>query len=83
MQASKVSRRPATIDMERDIPSFTGKQQELFHPAALDSIRTEDRRRSGDALWVFHLEENGAVADYLKSQGFDSRWARAGGKNEG
>ena len=62
--------RTATLDMERDIPIFTGQQQELLRPAALDSIRTEDRRRSGGALWVFHLEENGAVADYLKSQGY-------------
>ena len=69
-RTSKIPARPATFDMERDIPSFTGRQQEPLRPAALDSIRTEDRRRSGGALWIFHLESNGAVADYLKSQGY-------------
>lgn len=39
-------------------------------PAALDSIPTEDRRRSGGSLWVLHFEANGVVADYLKSQGY-------------
>ncbi len=70
IRTSKIPTSPATLDMERDIPSFTGQQQEFLRPAALDSIRTEDRRRSGGALWIFHLEENGAVADYLKSQGY-------------
>ncbi len=69
-RTSKIPARPATLDMQRDIPIFTGQQKELPRPAALDSIRTEDRRRSGGALWVFHLKEKGAVADYLKSQGY-------------
>jgi hypothetical protein len=62
--------RPAALDLQRDIPVFTGQTNELPRPAALDSIRTEDRRRSGGALWVFHLEANGVIADYLKSQGY-------------
>lgn len=69
-RTSQIPARPAVLDMQRDIPVFTGQQQELPRPTALDSIRTEDRRRSGGAFWVFHLESNGAVADYLKSQGY-------------
>jgi hypothetical protein len=62
--------RPAALDLQRDIPVFTGLTNEPTRPAALDSIRTEDRRRSGGALWVFHLEPMGVIADYLKSQGY-------------
>jgi hypothetical protein len=69
-RTSQIPARPAALDMQRDIPVFTGQTIEPPRPAALDSIRTEDRRRSGGALWVFHLEEKGAIADYLKSQGY-------------
>lgn len=69
-RTTQILAHPAALDMRRDIPVFTGQTNEPPRPAALDSIRTEDRRRSGGALWVFHLEEIGAVADYLKSQGY-------------
>jgi hypothetical protein len=52
------------------IPKPTRTSQIPALPAALDSIRTEDRRRSGGALWAFHLEAKGDIADYLKSQGY-------------
>ena len=57
-RTSQIPTRPAAPDNERR------------RPAALDSIRTEDRRRSGGALWFFHLEAKGDIADYLKSQGY-------------
>jgi hypothetical protein len=69
-QTAQIPARPAALDLRRDIPVFTGQTNEPPRPAALDSIRTEDRRRSGGALWFFHLEENGVVADYLRSQGY-------------
>lgn len=69
-RTSQIPARPAALDIQRHIPVFTGQTNEPPRPAALDSIRTEDRRRSGGALWVFHLEAKGAVADYLKSQGY-------------
>jgi hypothetical protein len=50
--------RPATLN------------NELTRPPALDEIPTKDRRGSGGALWIFHLEEKGVVADHLKSQGY-------------
>ena len=38
--------------------------------AVLNSIPTDDRRGSGGALWVRHLEANGVIADYLRTQGY-------------
>lgn len=69
-RTSQIPARPSSLDMQRDIPVFTGQTKVPSRPTALDSIRTEDRRRSGGALWFFHLVENGAVAEYLKSQGY-------------
>lgn len=59
-----------SADAERDMPVFTAPRNAVERPSALDSIRTEDRRRSGGALWVFHLDSHGDIAEYLKAQGY-------------